>query len=170
MVIIQIIFFSLLLTTAVTDLAYKKIYNFITIPAIALGLVGNSVFGGWGGLKLSLIGLLIGGGAFFLIFVFGGMGGGDVKLMAAIGTLMGYPFIVGAVFYSILVGGLMAIILMIWKGTLWSSFKNIFRSFYTSLVPGLERVPLDPESSLPVPYGLAIVLGSLWAWSESYLS
>lgn len=169
MVIIQVIFFSLLLTTAVTDLAYKKIYNFITLPAIVLGLLGNSVFGGWGGLKLSLIGLLIGAGVFFLIFIFGGMGGGDVKLMAAIGALMGYPFIVRAVFYSILVGGLMAIIMMIWKGALWSSFKNIFRSLYTSLVPGLERVPLKPESSLPVPYGMAIVLGSLWTWTESYL-
>lgn len=167
--VIQIIFFLLLLATAVTDFVYKKIYNFITLPAIALGLIGNSVFGGWDGLKFSLLGLLIGSGVFFLIFIFGGMGGGDVKLMAAIGALMGSPFIVGAVFYSILVGGLLAIILMIWKGTLWSSLKNIFRSLYTSLVPGLERVPLKPENSLPVPYGMAIVLGSLWAWAEGYL-
>jgi prepilin peptidase CpaA len=167
--VIQIIFFLLLLVTAVTDLAYKKIYNFITIPAIVLGLIGNSVFDGWDGLKFSLLGLLIGGGGFFLIFIFGGIGGGDVKLMAAVGALMGYPFIVGAVFYSILVGGLTAIVLMIWRDILWSSLKNIFRSLYTGLVPGLERIPLKPENSLPVPYGMAIVLGSLWAWVGSYL-
>ncbi|UCD84719.1 MAG: prepilin peptidase [Deltaproteobacteria bacterium] len=169
MVIVQTIFFLLLLTTAITDLAYKKIYNFITIPAMVLGLLGNACFGGWDGLQLSLIGLLVGGGVFFLIFIFGGIGGGDVKLMAAIGALMGYPFIVGAVFYSVLVGGLMAIILMIWRNALWSSVKNISLSLYTAFVPGLERVPLNPENSLPVPYGMAIVLGTLGAWIERYL-
>lgn len=162
----------LLVINGTTDLVKSKLYNAVNFPAIVLGLIVNGL---WGkeALVFSLIGCVLGFGLFFIVFLFGGMGGGDVKFMAAIGAIGiprfsesvgGYPFILWASFYSALVGGLVAIIAMIAKGRLIRSLKNIARTVVTFLVPVFTTVPLKPEDSIKVPYGFGIATGTLWTW------
>ncbi len=74
------------------DVKERKIPNKITFTGIMVGVVINLITGGWTGLLLSIGGMLAGLAIFFLPFVMGGMGAGDVKLMGAIGALMGWQF------------------------------------------------------------------------------
>ena len=93
---------------AFDDLRRRAISNWISLAAIACGMVYHAVLGGWGGLGTGLGGGLIGFGVFFLFYFFGAMGGGDVKLMAGFGTLLGPSLILVAAVFAALIGGLMA--------------------------------------------------------------
>ena len=55
----------------------------------------------------------------------GGTGGGDAKLLAAIGAIDGYPLIIDVLFYSFLVGGAMALTVAIWQGRLWATLGRV---------------------------------------------
>ncbi len=161
-----------LVVCGTTDLLYHKIFNKVTLPAIALGVAINLVAAiiqpqvGVHYLLSSLTGLAVGFVVFFVLFLFGGMGGGDVKFVAAIGAIdpfhFGYFFIIWVVFYSALAGGLIAIVAMTMKGRLLKSLKNVARTVWTFLAPGMEAEPLKKEDSLPIPFGLGIAFGTLW--------
>ena len=76
------------LAGAVCDVRGARIPNWLTYGSLLAGFAVRAVWG-WAGVKGGLIGLLAGGGIFYLLFLLGGMGGGDVKLMAAVGTWAG---------------------------------------------------------------------------------
>lgn len=162
----------LLVVNGITDLVRNKLYNIVNFTAIGCGLIVN-VMWGFEALQFSIIGCILGFGMFFIVFLFGGMGGGDVKFMAAIGAIGiphfhesvgGYPFILWASFFSALAGGLVAIIAMIMQGRLIRSLKNVARTVVTFLIPMFETVPLNPSDSVKVPYGFGISVGTLWTW------
>jgi prepilin peptidase CpaA len=162
----QIILLTLLVLAGYTDLAHGKVYNWSTYPAIVVGLLLGYVLGAQGkgfGLTESALGLLLAGGIFGLFFLFGGFGAGDVKLAAAIGALTGWHFALGAIAYSALVGGAMALGLLIWKGQLVRGLRD---SVVAAARPSrLEKtVGKDSPAGLTVPYGFAISIGTLWAW------
>ncbi|MEW5768540.1 MAG: prepilin peptidase, partial [bacterium] len=150
----------------ITDLLYRKIYNHATITAILIGLGINAIYFGYSGLTNSLLGLAIGFFPFFIIFLLGGIGAGDVKLMAAIGALKGFPFIIWAIIYTALSGGIISIVVMIWYGTLLSTLRNIWRTFISAVLPWLVMEPLKKESTPFLPYGVAICVGTFWALFE----
>ena len=100
------------------DARERKIPNKITFTGILIGLAFNLITGGWTGLLQSIGGMLAGLAIFFLPFVMGGMGAGDVKLMGAIGALMGWQFSLLTALYSALVGGAMVVAYLLYKGKL----------------------------------------------------
>lgn len=73
----------------VTDLRSLRIPNWLTVPSFAIAVLFHVCVGGWTGLQLSLLGFATGFGILFLLWVIGGGGGGDVKLMGAIGAWVG---------------------------------------------------------------------------------
>ena len=75
------------LVASVFDVRSRKIPNFITFPAFAFGLVLHLVLGGWRQLLTALAAGVICGVLFFLFYVAGGMGAGDVKLIMAVGCI-----------------------------------------------------------------------------------
>jgi prepilin peptidase CpaA len=158
----------LLVLCAYWDVRYRRIPNWATLPGTALGLGVNGLFLGWQGMKASGLGLLVGFGALVVLFVLGWMGGGDVKLMAAVGALKGYPFVVSALFYSLIVGVVIGVALLIWNRKALRTFKSLFfviSSRVTKLVP---KQNIDREQAQKIPFGLAIVLGTLWAMIAGY--
>ncbi len=160
----------LLLCTVVTlcalsDLATAKIYNHVTYPAAVLGLVMALLSGGPSELLMHAAGLAIGFAPFFIFFLFKGMGGGDVKLMAAVGAIVGYPMIGGALFHTLLVGGVVAVSVMLWKGVLWRGIRNSLWTIVTWALP-MPTQKLNPANSQKIPFGVAIALGSIWATVE----
>ncbi len=165
----DILLYIVIAVCAITDVMYGKIFNRITYPAIMLGLIIN-LFLGMGSFQSSVIGMLVAFVLFLIVFMIGGLGGGDVKLMTAIGAIKGYPFVMYAAFYSALVGGLMSIGIMIWRGRFIRGMRNIFRvlfSYIFSFVfPGIKPLSLNPEESEKIPFGFAICLGTLWAVLE----
>ena len=164
MIFPDILLILLLVISLTTDLITHKIYNCVTFPAVAMGLLLNILNHGVGGLTGSMLGLAIGFSVFAVVFAFGGVGGGDVKLMAAVGAIGGYPFILNACFYGILTGGVMAIAVMIWKGTFWRGLKNIFYLSFSFVMPGLKTEALKLSNSEKIPYGAALSVGVFIAW------
>ena len=105
-----LILLASLVAIAAIDLDCQLIPDSISLPGIVAGFVLSLVTGTPGWLD-SLIGVLIGGGLFFLIIVAsrGGMGGGDMKLGAMLGAFLGWKLVLVAVLLAVLAGGLMAI-------------------------------------------------------------
>jgi prepilin peptidase CpaA len=161
---VNVLFLLVLGICGGTDIFAHRIYNFVTYPAMVTGIVLNTLGSGWRGLQMSVIGLVVGFVMFFIVFLFGGLGGGDVKLMAAVGALQGYPFIMYASAFSALFGALIAVGALMARGRLWRSLRNVFGVMLSYAVPFMEKRHLDPKESFPIPYGYAMAMGSLWAW------
>ncbi len=107
------------------DLDFQIIPDAITIPGMIIGLAASHFllpdpFAKYSllGFTSSLIGLLAGGASFYLIAVLskGGMGGGDVKMMAMVGSFMGWKGVLLTTLIGSLTGSLVGIGLMIFKG------------------------------------------------------
>jgi len=150
---------------AYTDIRWSKIYNYLTLPAIVLGVVLSAVNNWPDGLWSSLAGIGIALMLFLFISVLGRiLGGGDIKLLAAVGAMQGHVFLLQAIIYTALIGGVLAIIVALSRGILWQRVKRLFTSCYLRLV---AQVPMDIETSAPVgsptrlPYAIAISLGTL---------
>jgi leader peptidase (prepilin peptidase) / N-methyltransferase len=105
---------STLLTVAVIDYDHKIIPNTITIPGIVIGL-GLSIWALPITPLASLLGILLGGAFFYLIALVsrGGMGGGDIKLIAMIGAFLGWQGTLFTIFSGALLGSLVGVTLML---------------------------------------------------------
>ncbi|MEW6409594.1 MAG: prepilin peptidase [Nitrospirota bacterium] len=114
--VIYCIFISALIVITFIDLKHWIIPDRITLPGIAVGLVTASTILPVG-FKSSIIGAVLGGTLFYLIAVFsGGMGGGDVKLITMIGAFLGWKGMLITIFVGSLIGAVVGISLMIFKG------------------------------------------------------
>jgi leader peptidase (prepilin peptidase) / N-methyltransferase len=123
--IVYCIFCSALIVITFIDLDFQIIPDRITLPGILIGLITGSFlmpdpFMRYSllGIKPSIIGMLAGGGLFYAIAVLsrGGMGGGDIKMMAMVGSLMGWKSVLLTTFLGSLSGAVLGIFLMIAKG------------------------------------------------------
>ena len=148
----------LLAVSVFTELKDHRIPNWLTLSGAGMGLFLGYLPGG-ADLASSIIGFAIGFGVLFIFYVFGGMGGGDVKLMGAVGALQGSPLIFTTVVYTALIGGVMAVFILIWHQKFWSGMGRSIIMFFRSK-KAAEAAP--PTHALPtVPYGLAIAAGTV---------
>ncbi len=152
----------ILIITLYTDLVHKKIYNVMTIPGICVGIGINVLLWGWTGLGQSFLACLLGLFIFFIPFMMGGMGGGDVKLMAAIGATKGFEFVFHVALFSALVGGMMAVAILIWRKQFYPAIKKIFHLLFWVISFGHWPKPFFDKTSPGIPFGVAIVAGSVW--------
>ena len=150
---------SILFVAVVTDLSRHKVYNWLTFPGLGIGLGLNMALYGWMGLAHGILGLLVGALLFMPAFVWGGMAAGDIKLFAVIGSFTHWVFALNAGLYTALAGGVIAVIVLLMRGELWVSVKNIGRFLRSLAVPKLAVEPLSAKH--PMPYALAIALGTL---------
>jgi prepilin peptidase CpaA len=153
----------LILVAGYTDCRRRLIENQLTLPAVVIGFILNSIGHGWQGILLSCLGLLTGAGMFMPFYLFGRLGAGDVKLMAAIGALLGsYPAL-NVALYSMLAGGVLAIAISILNKNLESTIikvKRLFKCSFRRVTPGGEsKDGIQPGNTMP--YGLAIGAGTL---------
>ena len=158
--LINLILIVLFVSAAVTDLKWKKIFNLQTYTAIICGISLHSLMAGWDGALFSFSGLLVGSALLLVFFLMGGVGAGDVKLLGAIGALKGTTFVLWNMFYTGLIGGAMAIAVIILKGAGGKIFKNMFQFLRHPLTAQNEETK---KENLYIPYGVAISIGCLWA-------
>ncbi|MEW6739228.1 MAG: prepilin peptidase [Nitrospirota bacterium] len=125
------VFVSAMIVITFIDLDFQIIPDVITLPGIVISLLSASFLlpdpfslqpSAFSlsvvGFKNSIAGLFIGGGLFYLIAILsrGGMGGGDIKLMAMVGAFMGWKAVFLTTFIGSLVGSIVGIFLMVFKG------------------------------------------------------
>jgi prepilin peptidase CpaA len=106
------------LIAAVTDLWKFKVYNALTLPMLASGLIYHGLSGGSDALGSSLLGMLFGFASLVVVYAQGGMGAGDVKLMAAVGAWLGMPLTFYVFIASALAGGVYVLGLLLVVGGL----------------------------------------------------
>jgi prepilin peptidase CpaA len=167
---------AVLVVASVTELRRGKIYNWLTYPAIVAGLAFGAVRGAvetgsaWDGFVNHALGFGLGFGVLFLAYLLGGMGGGDVKLMGAVGAFLGWPAALYATFYSFLVGTALGLVLMVWRGQTRSVVRRLGVAIRLLPVPGVRPDEAIPPGSLQVPFGLAACIGSVWWMVENALN
>jgi prepilin peptidase CpaA len=148
--------FSMTLAIIATgeDLWRRRVSNVITGPAFLIGLslnvilASSSDLGYLSGLGNSLLGGLIGFVAFLPFFLKGGMGGGDIKLMAAFGAILGREQIILAAILAAISGGLMAVLYLLGR-KVWRGVKG--KSLEPAATPDLKAyIPYAPAISIGV--------------------
>lgn len=158
---------ALALAAAVVDVRRQRIPNWLTYPGIILGMVFRSVFFGWKGLLSSLAGCAIAGGIVLVFYMVRAMGAGDVKLLAAIGSMVGTQHAFVVLIATAIAGGVLALAVALRSGQLGSTMRNTFalmRFHFSSGLNAHPEITLDNPSAARMPYGLAIAAGTLYTF------
>lgn len=140
-----------LVAAATWDMREGRVPNALSYSAIGLGLLLSIVPGGPRFLN-SAGGLLAGGGGFLFLWLFRLVGGGDVKLMAAVGSFVGWPGILSVIFFTALAGGVLGILYLIWGAAPRSKGAGV-----------RERGAAGRKLKQRIPYAPAIAAGTLIA-------
>jgi prepilin peptidase CpaA len=144
------------------DVRYRRIPNAFVLSTLLSGLVINLIYGGLQGALASLGGCVLAFTLMFILHIFGAMGAGDVKLFAAIGSVVGAQLVLPTFLVVILTGGLLAVCLMLRAGAIRTTMQRVLQ-ILVGLLPGwqMPRFAVPADRRLTIPYGVAITVGSL---------
>jgi len=152
------------LIAAVIDYRTGKIPNWLTLPAVGLSLPAAGLIGGWPALQSAALGLAICGLVPALLY-FGSrgqaIGGGDVKLFAALGALLGPVLGLEAQLYAYFFLGIFALGRLAWSGRLLATLANTAALMFNRVLPASRRRELTPELMTQMRMGPAIFVGCL---------
>lgn len=142
------------------DVRTHRIPNWLTYPTIILGL-GLAYFNGGGALLVNhLLGFFAAGLPLLVMFLSGSLGGGDVKLMAGVGAFLGFPLAVNALISAIMVGGLFALLILIWQGRIFGMARYSWQTVWHRVgILANAPAPLPPHKD-SFPFGTAIAIGT----------
>lgn len=158
----NVILIGIFIVCVVTDLKERKIYNVLVLPALLIAWIGHWMVGGWSALGMSLSGFLIGFSILLVPYLFGGMGAGDVKLLALIGALKGTQFVLATAFYMALIGGIMALVVLL-SNTSSRKAAYAYLMYIYGLTCGV-KIPFHVSKdsvNVSYPYGVAIAGGGI---------
>jgi prepilin peptidase CpaA len=157
---------AILLVASITDVRSGRIPNWLVVSGAALGLAVAGVQFGWRGAGDACLGLLGGFTLYFPLYLLRARGAGDVKLLAAIGAVVGLGSCVEIAVLSALCGGVMALAVAASKKRLGKTFQNL--SFIVYELTHLRRpyaanAELDvhhPES-VRIPHAVVLASGAV---------
>ncbi|MGB1925182.1 MAG: A24 family peptidase [Rubripirellula sp.] len=157
---------TVLIVAAIIDGAILKVPNWLTFPFIVGGWMHCTLEGGMAGLGWSLVGTCVGMCLLLFLRNVGGMGAGDVKLLAGIGAWLGTTTTLYAFAATAIVGGVMAVVMVMRKGEvnkhiamghqILSEWKTAGSAKELSGI-ARERKP----NMMLLPYGIPMAIGSI---------
>jgi len=163
----------------ITDLRWRRIPNYLTLPAFLLAIAIRIALQGWGGLGLAIAGAVLSPCLLLLFHGGRGLGMGDLKLAAALGAIAGPVLGATMMLVTAIVGGFQAIILMLGPGGLLRKFLGTFLIGFPSKQRNTSRDTSSVNESPKVttmPYGVALGIGSLltlavcwWTGQEDWI-
>ena len=162
--VVPVVVLAVGVIACVTDVRSRKIPNILTFGAAAGALLFHLWFGGFAGFGLAMAGWATGVLLFLPFFLLRGMGGGDVKLLAALGAWVGPLQVVWLALFASIAGGVMALIVATSRGHLQTMFRNIGSMLLFWYIAGPKPVPeqtLDRSSSPRLAYAIPIFVGTV---------
>ena len=162
--------FAVAVAAAILDVQQHRIPNWLTYPAMLAGVLLRSYFFGWRGAVTAVLGFCLTGGIIFVFFALRAIGAGDLKLLAAIGSLVGPHYATVTLLATAIAGGVLAIVYATYHGRLRSTFVNVGSVLKFHAWGGLQAHPkinLDNPEALRMPYGLAIAAGALYTFAAT---
>lgn len=148
--------FAISVLGGVHDLLTRRIPNWLTFPAAALGLAAQVWLAGFAGLLDGFLGLLLGFALFFPIYLFGHMGAGDVKLQMAVGAWLGWWLGLHVAVGAVILGAAYALVEIVFRGRLVAVVKNTYSFLRALLVPGLVVEKLKVDEKRKFAFGICI--------------
>lgn len=156
---------------ALWDWRTGEIPNWLTLGGVVAGLAGNFLLGfrtgglseGGAALGMSFAGILVCALVPLLLYRAGGIGGGDVKLLLAIGALLRPSIGIEAELYAFVAITLYAPARLVYEGKLLRSLGNAFSLFTDVFRPEEKRKKVDPELLSTVRFGPCVFLGTVIA-------
>jgi len=141
------------IAATVEDLAHRRISNWICGAAFAAGIALHLYSEGWRGGVTALLGALSGFGVFLIFYLLGGMGGGDVKLMAGFGAVLGTKRLIEAALWTAACGGVFAAVAI---G--FSAIRGLLRARF-QVRDGVKPALAGRPRLQSIPYAPAIAAG-----------
>ena len=155
------------IAAAIVDVRQHRIPNWLTYPAMVAGVLLRSFSFGWHGLLTALGGCLLAGGIVFVFYALRAMGAGDLKLLAALGSMAGPTHTINILIATGVAGGVLALIYVVYRGRTRTTLTNMGALLKFHAWAGLQAHPelnLDNPNTLRMPYGLAIAAGTLFTF------
>ena len=154
------------LLACITDVRKRVIPNALTFSAAFVGLAIHYAIAGWPGLLSSITAGLLAGSLFAVLYIIGGMGAGDVKLIAAVGFLNGWPSMSLLLLVTVVSGGAFGLMLAIRSGRLVDTMRNALSLAAHHAENGTKKqayLNLKNEATLRIPYAVPIAVGCIAA-------
>jgi prepilin peptidase CpaA len=166
----QVLLMLLVLPAAVFDYRQRRIPNWLVLAGLLAGTAMNAFLtydnpSVTTGLLFSLKGLGLAFIVYFPLYLLRGMGAGDVKLMAAVGAIVGWVLWLWILFFTAILGGITAVIVVLSKGRVRRTLQNLYMilmSIRYGQAPYATNPELDVSSGQGVrlPHGVIIALGA----------
>jgi prepilin peptidase CpaA len=162
---------SVLIVAAIIDGIQLKVPNWLTYPFVLSGWVYSSLAFGWEGFLWSITGTLLGLALLLPLYSIGGMGAGDVKLLAGVGAWVHAGHTFHAFCVAAITGALLAVMMVVLRGG-WRKHLQQFRLILAEIMTIRDPNQLAAiaaarkPSMMLLPYGIPITIGTIlyFAW------
>jgi prepilin peptidase CpaA len=163
-IIVELFLVPLAVLIIYHDVRYRRIPNAFVLATLISGLTLNVILGGWRGGLNSVGGCVLAFILMFMLHVFGAMGAGDVKLFAAIGSVLGAQLVLPTFVVVVLTGGVLALVSVVRSGVFTNTMHRVLQ-ILVGLLPGwqMPKFSVPADRRLTIPYGVAITIGAIIA-------
>ncbi|OFZ19711.1 MAG: hypothetical protein A2X94_16790 [Bdellovibrionales bacterium GWB1_55_8] len=146
----------------VTDLVRGRIFNWLTLPTLLLGVVAAIYWGGWTAVGQSALGIGLGLLLYGWMFWLGAMGGGDVKFLMALGAWGGPRYVTEVAILAVLLGGAIGLVVMIFTGRIRGFSVRMYRFLLTLFIKDLVLEMPKVDRGFTMPFGVPIAIAAVW--------
>ena len=163
-IILELFLLPLAVLIIYHDVRYRRIPNPFVFATLISGLTMNFALGGLQGGLSSIGGCVLAFTLMFMLHVFGAMGAGDVKLFAAIGSVLGAQLVLPTFVIVVLTGGVLALVSVLRSGVFTTTMHRVLQ-ILVGLLPGwqMPKFSVPADRRLTIPYGVAITIGAIIA-------